>query len=187
MLSVLTLLVLGAFLYLFVDAIQNPVYQNGLTARYEARQQTSQVRAREFGDTMRTWGMWGGGAFAVVGGLVAIGWAVSHWQGQRTQRHVATEEQTTERLRITARRDIGLAWIAQFGVPERDRIGTHGGVLGVFTVEEGADTFVPLDVCRAELTASQSTALARRTPQTINVPAARQERRFRIVGETEEL
>lgn len=178
-----SLVILVAFLYAFSGAIQNPVYQNGLTSRFDALQQTKRVQAQEFGDTMRTWGMWGGGGLAVVGGLVAIGWAVNRWQEQRTQRHVATEEQTTERLRITAKKEIGLAWIAQFGVPERDSIGTHGGQLGVFTVEDGAATFVTIEACRAELATAQSTALARRTPQPINVPSAQRERRFKVVGE----
>ena len=181
-----SLVILVAFLYAFSGAIQNPVYQNGLTARFDALQQTKRVQAQEFGDTMRTWGMWGGGGLAVVGGLVAIGWAVNRWQEQRTKRHETTEEQMTERLRITTKKDVALAWIAQFGVPDRDRIGTHGGQLGVFTVEDGADTFVPLDVCRAELAANQGTALARRTPQTINVPPVQQERRFLVVGEMEQ-
>lgn len=173
-----SLVLIVAFLFAFTGAIQNSTYQSGLTARYEAQQRTRQVQAREWGDTMRSWGMWGGGGLAVVGGLVAIGWAVNRWQEQRTQRHVATEAQTTERLRITAKKEIGLAWIAQFGVPERDSIGIHGGQLGVFTVEDGRQTFVTIDACRADLATvrhaqpvNQPTALARRTPPTINVPA----------------
>jgi hypothetical protein len=189
---------------MFTDAIQNPVYQNGLTSRFDALQQTKRVQAQEFGDTMRTWGMWGGGGLAVVGGLVAIGWAVNRWQEQRTQRHVATEEQTTERLRITAKRDVVLAYIAQCGEPGARPMRLNG-VSGVYLPQ--SNEFVPEDVCRAELAAvpavpanqgtAHTTALARRTPATINVPAAMApddwlpvglpgQRAFKVVGEREE-
>lgn len=195
---------LMAFLYAFTGAIQNPVYQSGLTARYEAQQQTKQVQAREWGDTLRTWGMWGGGGLATLGGLVAIGWAVNRWQEQRTQRHVATEEQTTERLRITAKRDVVLAYIAQCGEPGARPMQLNG-VSGVYLPQ--SNEFVPESVCRAELAAvpamqanqgtAHTTALARRQPQTINVPSAMApddwlpvglsgERRFKVVGELEE-
>jgi hypothetical protein len=73
-----SMVIIVAFLVAFTNAIQNPVYQNGLTARFDALQQTKRVQAKEFGDTMRTWGMWGGSAFALVGGLVAIGWTMRH-------------------------------------------------------------------------------------------------------------
>ena len=105
---------------------------------------------------------------------MAIGWAVNRWQEQRTQRHVATEEQTTERLRITAKRDVVLAYIAQCGDPGARPMRLNG-VSGVYLPQ--SNEFVPEPVCRAELTAvpamqaNQGTALARRTPQTINVPA----------------
>ena len=55
---------------------------------------------------------------------------------------------------------------------------------GVFLPSE--NEFVPLDVCQAELAANQTTALARRTPQTNNVPPVQQERRFLVLGEMEE-
>lgn len=170
-----SLVILVAFLYAFSGAIQNPVYQNGLTSRFDALQQTKRVQAQEFGDTMRTWGMWGGGGLAVVGGLVAIGWAVNRWQEQRTQRHVATEEQSTERLRITAKRDVVLAYIALCGEPGARPMRLNG-VSGVYLPQ--SNEFVPESVCRAELAtvptmqANHGTALAKRTPQTINVPAA---------------
>lgn len=175
-----------AFLYMLTGAITDPTYQGGLTARYQAQQQTKQIEAREWGATARIWGMWGLAACAFVGGVGLASWAVVEWQRNRTARATVYEEQTTERLRITAKKEIGLAWIAQFGVPERDSIGTHGGQLGVFTVEDGTPTFVTIDACRAELAAAQGTALARRTPQTINVPPVAQERKFLISGERQE-
>jgi hypothetical protein len=199
-----SLVLIVAFLYAFTGAIQNPVYQNGLTSRFDALQQTKRVQAQEFGDTMRTWGMWGGGGLAVVGGLVVIGWAVNRWQEQRTQRHVATEEQTTERHLISAKRDIVLAYLVQFGEPGAKPMMLNG-VYGAYL--PSANEFVPEDVCRAELAtvrtaqpANQGTALARRQPQTINVPAAMERddwprvglsgddggRRFRVIGELEE-
>ena len=202
-LAVASLAVLVAFLVMFTDAIQNPVYQNGLTARFDALQQTKRVQAQEwgdtqrvqaqeFGDTLRTWGMWGGGGLAVVGGLVAIGWAVNRWQEQRTQRHVATEEQTTERLRITAKRDVVLAYIAQCGDPGARQMRLNG-VSGVYLPQ--SNEFVPEEVCRAELATVHTTALARRTPPTINVPAqdwppvgvpGQDGRVFKVIGELED-
>jgi hypothetical protein len=174
-----SLVLLVAFLYAFTGAIQNPVYQNGLTARYEAQQQTRQVQAREFGDTMRTWGMWGGGGVAAVCGLVVIAWAVAQWQEQRTRRHEATEDHTTQRHLISAKRDIVLAYLVQFGEPGAKPM-TLNGVYGAYL--PSVNEFVPEDVCRAELAtvrtaqpvqpATQGTALARRQPPTINVPAA---------------
>lgn len=146
--SALSLCAVVAFLVLFTNALTNPTYQNNLTARYHSQQQTKQVQAQEWGDTLRTWGMWGGGGLAAVGGLVVIGWAVNCWQEQRTRRHEATEEQTTERHLITAQKDIALAYIAMCGDPGARQM-RLGGVEGVYL--PSSNELVPIDVCRAEL------------------------------------
>lgn len=186
----LSLIVVVAFLVLFADALTNPTYQNGLTTRYQAQQQTKQVQAREWGDTMRTWGMWGGGGLAAVGGLLVVAWAVVQWQEQRTRRHEATEDHTTQRHLISAKRDIVLAYLVQFGEPGAQPM-TLNGIYGAYL--PSANEFVPEDICRAELAtvravqpANQPTALARRTPPTINVAPVQQERRFLVFGEMEQ-
>lgn len=180
--AALSLCVVAAFLVLFADALTNPVYQNGLTTRYEAQQTTKRVQAQEWGDTMRTWGMWGGGGLAAVGGLAVVAWAVNRWQEQRTRRHEATEDHTTQRLRITTQKDVILAYIAACGDPGAKPLNLNG-VVGVYL--PSINELVPLDVCRTELATAQTTALARRAAQTINVPPVQQERRFLVVGEME--
>lgn len=174
-----------AYLY-FVSPGYTAQYQSYATAKTAIRQaeeRTQQVQAQEWGDTLRTWGMWGGGGLAAVGGLVAIGWTVRHWQEQRTRRHEASEDHTTQRHLISAKRDIALAYIAQCGDPGA-YAGQLDGMHGVYLPQ--SNEFVPLDVCRAELATAQTTVLARRASQTINVPAAQQERRFLVVGEMEQ-
>jgi len=94
-----------------------------------------------------------------------------------------TEVNTTQRHFISAKKDVTLAYIAQCGDPGAYR-GQLAGVEGVYL--PASNEFVPLDVCRAELATAQTTALSRRQPQTINVPAAQQERRFLVVGEMEQ-
>ena len=172
-----------------------------LTARYtarqqaqlqaeQARQQAQMVQAREQGETARawaqtweTWGVYGTGAAGVAVVAIVGGWEVVEWQRQRTKRHEVTEVNVTQRHMITAKKDIVLAYLAVCGDPDAMQ-GRLNGIDGVFL--PASNEFVPLDVCRAELAANQGTALARRTPQTINVPPARQKRRFLIVGEMEQ-
>ena len=162
----LALLVTGAFLYMLTGAITDPNYQGGLTARYEAQQRTRQVQAQQQGETARrwaaTWETWGQygfptlGAFAVAG---VVGWAVVEWQRNRTRRHEATEDHTTQRHLITAKKDIVLAYLVQFGEPGA-RPMTIDGIYGAYLPD--TNEFVPIDVCRAELALAQTTALARR-------------------------
>lgn len=179
----MALLVTGAFLYLLSTAITDPNYQNNLTTRYQAQQHTKQVQAREWGDTLRTWGMWGGGGLAAVGGLVVVAWAVVQWQEQRTRRHEATEDHTTQRLRITTQKEIAVAYIALYRDREPDArfMRLADGTAGVYLPNE--NELVTIDACRAELATAQTTALTRRTPPTINVPGAPQERRFLVLGD----
>ncbi|MBK8800390.1 MAG: hypothetical protein IPM07_30735 [Anaerolineales bacterium] len=173
-------------LYLLEATITDPTYQNGLTARYQAREQTRQVQAQEWGDTLRTWGMWGGGGLAAVGGLVVVAWAVVQWQEQRTRRHEATEDHTTQRLRITTQKEIAVAYIALYRDREPDArfMRLADGTAGVYLPNE--NELVTIDACRAELATAQTTALTRRTPPTINVPGAPQERRFLVLGDLEQ-
>ncbi len=155
-------------------------YTAAKTAIRQAEEQTKQVQAQQWSNTVRGTVPWlaGGLAAAAVAGVG--GWAVVEWQRNRTQRHVATEDYTTQRHLITAKRDITLAYIAQCGDPNAHPARLNG-IAGVFLPSE--NEFVPMDVCRAEL--EQSTALVRRQPQTVNVPTQR-ERRFKVVGEMEE-
>jgi len=182
-LSALSIVVVAAFLYLLADAMTNPTYQNGLTTRYQAQQQTKRVEAQEWGATVRGAVPWLAGGVAAVVFVVFGSRLVIDWQEQRTRRHEATEDHTTERHLISAKKDIAIAYIAQCGDPAAYR-GQLAGVEGVYLPSE--NEFVPLDVCRAELAATQGTTLARRTTQTINVPPVQQERRFLVVGEMEQ-
>lgn len=183
--------------YICTQALTSPE----LTARYnartqaqlqaeQARQQTQMVRAQEDGKTSRvwaqtweTWGVYGTSAAGVAVVAFVGGWAVVEWQRQRTRRHEVTEVNTTQRHMISAKQSIALAYIAQCG--DSGAYATQlNGMQGVFLPSE--NEFVPLDVCRAELAANQGTALARRAPQTINVPPVQQERRFLVTGDMEE-
>lgn len=183
---VMALIFTATMLYMFEATITDPAYQNGLTTRYQAHQQTRRVEAQEWGDTLRTWGMWGGGGLAAVGGLVVVAWAVVQWQEQRTRRHEATEDHTTQRLRITTQKEIAVAYIALYRDREPDArfMRLADGTAGVYLPNE--NELVTIDACRAELATAQTTALTRRTPPTINVPGAPQERRFLVLGDLEE-
>ena len=177
-----------AYLY-FVSPEYTAQYQSYATARTAIRQaeeRTQQVQAQEWGDTLRTWGMWGGGGLAAVGGLVVVAWAVNRWQEQRTRRHEATEDHTTQRLRITTQKEIAVAYIALYRDREPDArfMRLADGTAGVYLPNE--NELVTIDACRAELATAQTTALTRRTPPTINVPGAPQERRFLVLGDLEE-
>ena len=183
--------------YICAQALTSPE----LTARYnartqaqlqaeQARQQTQMVRAQEDGKTSRvwaqtweTWGVYGTSAAGVAVVAFVGGWAVVEWQRQRTRRHEVTEVNTTQRHMISAKQSIALAYIAQCGDPDA-RLMRLGGVEGVYL--PSVNEFVPVDVCRAELATVQTTALARRAAQTINVPPVQRERRFLVVGEREE-
>lgn len=99
---------------------QYQLYATAKTAIRQAEERTQQVQAQEWGDTLRTWGMWGGGGLAAVGGLVVVAWAVVQWQEQRTRRHEATEDHTTQRLRITTQKEIAVAYIALYRDREPD-------------------------------------------------------------------
>ena len=64
---------------MLIGALTNPEYQGGLTARYQAREETRRVEAREWGETAREWAQWGGLALAasVVVGASGRGCAVA--------------------------------------------------------------------------------------------------------------
>lgn len=135
-----------------LETISSPTYQAGLTARYEAQQQTRQVETQERNATLRTWGQWGGGALA-VGVVVGVGgWATVQWQRERTRRALAEQEGRTERRRIGAQERVALAWIAQAGYPDA-RPGRLDGAVGVLIPSRRE--FVPLAVCEAELNAAR--------------------------------
>lgn len=142
-LAVLAFLGWGMF-----GAATDPTYQQGLTARKIAVEQTKRVEAQEWGATARVWGMWGFPAAAVVGGAALAGWTIVEWQRNRTRRHEATEDHTTQRHLISAKRDIAMAYIAQCG-DSGAYAGRLNGMQGVFLPE--SNEFVPLHVCRAEL------------------------------------
>ena len=121
-----------------LDTISSPTYQDALTARYEARQQTERVRAEQWGETARTWGTWGAGALAVVAVAGVGGWAAVRWQEERSKRHVAS---------VGAQERVILAYIAMYG----GRAGRLGGESGVFL--DASREFIPWHVARAELPA----------------------------------
>ena len=141
-----------------LDTISSPTYQQGLTARYEARQETERVRAEQWGETQRTLGTWGAGALVIVAVAGVGGWAVVEWQRERSKRHVASETQATSRVLIGSQRDVALAWIAAnypnaARLPEARRpyVGALNNTLGVFVPD--TSEFVPWQVARAELPA----------------------------------
>ncbi len=159
----------------------DPTYQQSLTARKQAVEQTKQVQAQQWSNTVRGTVPWLAGGLAAVAVAGVGGWAVVEWQRNRTQRHVATEDHTTQRHLITAQKDIVLAYLVQFGEPGAQPMMLNG-MRGAYL--PSSNEFVPEDVCRAEL--EQRTALARRQPQTINVQPAPRERRFKVVGELQD-
>ena len=133
---------------MLIGALTNPEYQGGLTARYQAREETRRVEAREWGATARTWAQWGGLALAVATVAGATGWTVVQWQRERTRREEMQQAGATQRALIGAQRDVALAWIEQHGTR-----GSYAGVLngdaGVFVPERGE--FWPLAACEAQL------------------------------------
>lgn len=135
------------------EAITSPTYQEGLTARYQAREQTRQVEAREWGETSRTWGQWGAGVLGVVVVASVAGWAVVRWQEQRTRREELQQGGATERARIGAQRDVALAWIERHGTARSYPGELEGVGAGVFVPERGE--FVPLAACQAQLTCAE--------------------------------
>ena len=146
--NLLALAATVVFASMLLGALTDPEYQGGLTARYQAQQQTRQVQAREWGATAREWAQWGGLALAVTAVAGATGWAVVHWQRERTRREELQQGGATQRALIGAQRDVALAWIEQHGTR-----GSYAGVLngdaGVFVPERGE--FWPLAACEAQL------------------------------------
>ena len=146
--NLLALAATVVFASMLLGALTDPEYQGGLTARYQAQQQTRQVQAREWGATAREWAQWGGLALAVTAVAGATGWAVVHWQRERTRREGMQQAGATQRALIGAQRDVALAWIKQHGTR-----GSYAGVLngdaGVFVPERGE--FWPLAACEAQL------------------------------------
>lgn len=164
--------------YVIVNTVTNKTYQQGYTDRYsayaaaetakqqeqtrriQAQEQTRQVQEQEWGETVRTWSIYGSGALAVVAVVGVAGWGVVEWQRERSKRHEMTEVQTTQRVIIGSQRDVALAWIAanypNAGyLPEARRpyVGMLDGVTGVFVPDLGE--FVPADIARRELDASR--------------------------------
>lgn len=156
-------------------------YATTRTAIRQAEEQTKQVQAQQWSATLRGTVPWLAGGLGVVAVAGVGGWAVVEWQRNRTRRHEVTEDHTTQRHRITAQKDIVLAYLLQFGEPGAQPM-TLNGVRGAYL--PSTNEFVPEDVCRAEL--AQTTALARRQPQTINMPPVPRERRFKVLGERAE-
>lgn len=131
------------------EALTSAEYQRGLTTRYEARETTRQVQAEQWGDTLRTWGQaaaTAGSVLVVVGGAVGV---LVVWQRERTKRHAMTQTHTTQRVLISAQRDVVVAYINAFG----GRAGTLGGVRGVYL--DATREFIPWQVARAELDAAR--------------------------------
>ena len=140
---------------MLIGALTNPEYQGGLTARYQAREQTRRVEAREWGATARTWAQWGGLALAVgVGAWCVVmvsreaGRTITRWQEERTRREELQQAGTTQRTLIGAQRDVAIAWIEQHGT-RNSYAGVLDGAAGVFVPERGE--FWPLAACEAQL------------------------------------
>jgi len=134
--------------YMLMQAVTDPTYQRGKTARELAQQQTRQVQAREWGATVRGSVPWLAGGLATAAVFGVGGWMVVEWQRNRTRRHEVTEDHTTQRHLISAKRDIALAYLAQCGDPGA-YVGQLNGTRGVFLPM--LNEFVPEAVCRAEL------------------------------------
>lgn len=143
--ALLTLIVCLPLYLILADAITSPE----VTARYEAREATRQVQAQEWNETLRTWGQaaaTAGSVLVVVGGAAGV---LVVWQRERTKRHAMTQTHTTQRVLISAQRDICIAYIAAFG----GRAGALDGVRGVYL--DDTCEFVPWQVARAELDAAR--------------------------------
>ena len=172
----LACMVLVGFLFWSLSyASINPNYQQGLTARRQAVEQTKQVQAQAWSRTVSNASPWLFGGLAAVAVVFLGGKVWIDHQEQRTRRYGMYEDHTTQRHMITAKKDIALAYIAACGDPGAKR-GQLAGVEGVFLPAAGE--FVPLDVCKQEL---EQTALVRYEQP----PVRSQERVFRVVGEYE--
>ena len=136
------------FAAMLLGALTNPEYQGGLTARYQAREETRRVQAREWGATARVWAQWGGLALAVTAVAGATGWAVVHWQRERTRREELQQTGITQRTLIGAQRDVALAWIEAHGT-RQSYAGVLDGDAGVYVPERRE--FVTLAACEAQL------------------------------------
>lgn len=140
-------------------------YAAARTAIRQAEEQTERVQAEQWSNAVRSIVPWTAGGLAAVVVAGVGGWAVVEWQRNRTRRHEVTEDNTTQRYRLGAQRDIVLAYLAQFGEPGAMPM-LLNGVRGAYL--PSSNEFVPEDVCRAELAQYQQ-------PQ--------RERRFKVVGE----
>mgnify|MGYP000959049277 CR=1 FL=1 len=110
------------FAAMLLGALTNPEYQGGLTARYQAREETRRVEAREWGATARTWSQLCGLALAVGLAVGVTGWTVVQWQRERTRREEMQQAGATQRALIGAQRDVAPA-----------RAGRHQPVAGADT------------------------------------------------------
>ena len=144
-----------ALTYMLISALIAPEYQEGLTARYQAREETRRVEAQQWGETARTWAQWGGLALAVgVGAWCVVmvsreaGRTITRWQEERTRREELQQAGTTQRTLIGAQRDVAIAWIEQHGT-RNSYAGVLDGAAGVFVPERGE--FWPLAACEAQL------------------------------------
>lgn len=161
--AMVTLVVCLPLFLILAHAMTSPVYQSNYSARYsayqagettrrQAEEQTRRVQAEQFGDTLRTWGMWGGGVLSVALVAGAGSYTVVQWQRERTRRHSMTEQ-----------RRIALAWIAANGGQQRLADGSTRYRIGIYPTGAGreygvldaaAGEFVPLRVAAAELPAA---------------------------------
>lgn len=123
-------------------------YTAAKTAIRQAEEQTKQVQAQQWSNTVRGTVPWLAGGLGAVAVAGVGGWAVVEWQRNRTRRHEVTEDHTTQRHLISAKRDIVLAYLVQFGEPGAQPM-TLDGVRGAYL--PSTNEFVPIDVCRAEL------------------------------------
>ena len=136
------------FAAMLLGALTDPEYQGGLTARYQAREETRRVEAEQWGETAREWAQWGGLALAAATVAGATGWAVVRWQEERTRREELQQGGATQRALIGAQRDVAIAWIEAHGT-RQSYAGVLDGAAGVFVPERGE--FWPLAACAAQL------------------------------------
>lgn len=137
-----------ALTYMLISALIAPEYQEGLTARYQAREETRRVEAQQWGETARAWAQWGGLALVASVVVGATGWAVVRWQEERTRREELQQGGATQRALIGAQRDVAIAWIEQHGT-RNSYAGVLDGQRGVFVPERRE--FWPLAACEAQL------------------------------------
>ena len=136
------------FAAMLLGALTDPEYQGGLTARYQAREETRRVEAEQWGETEREWAQWGGLALAAATVVGVTGWTVVQWQRERTRREELQQGGATQRALIGAQRDVAIAWIEQHGT-RQSYAGVLDGERGVFVPERGE--FWPLAACAAQL------------------------------------